>query len=123
MTECAERQRDELDALAAIYGDEFELHDVAPGEMASCALRSAENTATLYMRLPHSYPAETPPEIDCTDASLLERLRSVVLSDGNEWERADCRSREEKVRLLRREVSNLHVGNSLSTRVATVARQ
>jgi len=83
MTDCAERQRDELAALAAIYGDEFELHDVAPGEMASCALRDAENTATLYMRLPPSYPAD-PPEIDCTDTTLLERLRSVVLSDGNE---------------------------------------
>ena len=84
MTDCAERQRDELAALAAIYGAEFELHDVAPGETASCALRSADNTTTLYMRLPPSYPAETPPEIDCTDTSLLERLRSVILSDGNE---------------------------------------
>ena len=83
MADCAERQRDEMAALAAIYGEEFELHDAAPGEMASCALRSAENTATLYMRLPHSYPVSAP-EIDCTDASLLERLRSVVVSDGNE---------------------------------------
>ena len=82
MADCAERQRDEFAALAAIYGDEFELHDVAPGEMASCALRSTETRNALHAAA--TIISRCPPEIDCTDTSLLERLRSIILSDGNE---------------------------------------
>ena len=80
MTDCAERQRDEVEALQAIYGDELEVRETAPGEMASLSLRSSSGTGTLYLRLPLSYPAETAPEIDVAppNTALLERLRTAV---------------------------------------------
>ena len=85
---------EEIEALAAIYGDDFTLHD--DGDEKSFELRFHLDdemwwSATIYVLLPTSYPSVDPPLLEIyTECLSSAEIEAIEADLQKKWEKEKC---------------------------------